>query len=199
MESKALRCSSRSLAVSAGASCKDRGHFVLVFPVPKWEDSTSKSSNETFKNRLKHGEGVNTLHLRFLESIRQKNKILFVTILRGFPFGRKMRWEESLVNFSSVRRVNECGTNHRVRTTVLRLSASDSALSFMCFILILARLCSWGWVLSLYKVVWLLCSQLGWTRSPDLSLTNGRETGRLGSFFSTPVSLGGVRNVLVCL
>lgn len=36
----------------------------------------------------------------------------------------------------AVRRVNECGTNHRVRTTVLCLSASDSALSFTCFILI---------------------------------------------------------------
>lgn len=110
--------------------------MVLVFPVSTWENGTFKSPNETCKSRVKHGEHVNTLHLQFLESIRQRNKIPFVIILHGFPFGRKMRQEESSVNFSSLRRVNECGTNHRVRTTILRLSASDSAQSFTFFILI---------------------------------------------------------------
>lgn len=76
------------------------------------------------------------VNLQFLESIRQRNKIPFVIVLHGFPFGRKMRQEESFVNFSSLRRVNECETNHRVRTTILRLSASDSVQSLTFFILI---------------------------------------------------------------
>lgn len=41
-------------------------------------------------------------------------------------------------------RVNECGTNHRVRTPILRLSASDSVLGFTSFTLIPASNPTYG-------------------------------------------------------
>lgn len=50
-----------------------------------------------------------------LESIKQRNKIPFVIILYGFPFGRKMRLEKVSVYFSWLRRVDVCGTKYTGR------------------------------------------------------------------------------------